>query len=62
MMYRLRDLSITVFLCARALAARMTYLELNVDSSYLDEYTAALFLPHTELSLFPSALAACRKP
>jgi uncharacterized 2Fe-2S/4Fe-4S cluster protein (DUF4445 family) len=36
------------------LADRMTYLELNVDPSYMDEYMAALFLPHTDLSRFPS--------
>ncbi|MFO7903424.1 MAG: ASKHA domain-containing protein [Planctomycetota bacterium] len=33
---------------------RMTYLELNTDPSYMDEYTAALFLPHTKSELFPS--------
>jgi uncharacterized 2Fe-2S/4Fe-4S cluster protein (DUF4445 family) len=36
------------------LADRMTYLELNVDPSYMDEYMAALFLPHTDLDRFPS--------
>jgi uncharacterized 2Fe-2S/4Fe-4S cluster protein (DUF4445 family) len=36
------------------LAHRMTYLELNTDSSYMDEYTGALFFPHTNLELFPS--------
>ncbi len=36
------------------LAHRMTYLELNTDSSYMDEYTGALFFPHTDLDLFPS--------
>jgi len=39
---------------ARELADRMTYLELNVDPSYMDEYVAALFLPHTDLSRFPT--------
>ncbi len=28
-------------------ARRMTYLELTTDPSYMNEYTAALFLPHT---------------
>lgn len=37
------------------LARRMTYVELNSDPGYMNEYTAALFLPHTDLSLFPSA-------
>ena len=37
------------------LADRITYLELNVVPSYMEEYTAALFLPHTDLSRFPTA-------
>ena len=36
------------------LARRMTYLELNTDPAYLEQYTGALFLPHTELASFPS--------
>lgn len=42
---------------ARALevAANITTLELTVEPRYFEEYTAALFLPHTDLSLFPSA-------
>ena len=32
----------------------MTYIELSTDPSYMDQYTAALFLPHTDLTLFPS--------
>lgn len=36
------------------LADRITYLELNVDPTYMDEYTAALFLPHTDMKRFPS--------
>ena len=37
-----------------SLANKMTYMELSTDPNYMDEYTAALFLPHTDLSLFPS--------
>jgi uncharacterized 2Fe-2S/4Fe-4S cluster protein (DUF4445 family) len=33
---------------------RMTYLELNTDPGYMDQYTAALFLPHTDAARFPS--------
>jgi uncharacterized 2Fe-2S/4Fe-4S cluster protein (DUF4445 family) len=40
------------------LANRMTYLELNVDPAYMNEYTAALFLPHTDIDRFPTARAA----
>ena len=36
------------------LARRMTYIELNTDTSYMDQYTGAMFLPHTEISRFPS--------
>ncbi len=32
----------------------MTYLELSADNSFFDEFSAALFLPHTDESLFPS--------
>jgi uncharacterized 2Fe-2S/4Fe-4S cluster protein (DUF4445 family) len=39
-------------------ARRMTYLELNVDPAYMSEYTAALFLPHTDIERFPSVKAA----
>jgi uncharacterized 2Fe-2S/4Fe-4S cluster protein (DUF4445 family) len=35
-------------------AQRMTYIELNAEPGYMNEYTASLFLPHTELNLFPS--------
>ena len=30
-------------------AAKMTYLELSADNTFMDEYTSALFLPHTDL-------------
>ncbi len=36
------------------LTQRITYVELSTDPGYMDQYTAALFLPHTDLSLFPS--------
>jgi len=32
----------------------MTYLELNIEPGYFNEYTGALFLPHTKKELFPS--------
>ncbi|HXP63075.1 MAG TPA: ASKHA domain-containing protein [Dongiaceae bacterium] len=37
-----------------ALARRLTYLELNTDPAYMEQYTGALFLPHTDPSRFPS--------
>jgi uncharacterized 2Fe-2S/4Fe-4S cluster protein (DUF4445 family) len=32
----------------------MTYLELNTEPGYFNEYTGSLFLPHTKKELFPS--------
>ncbi len=36
------------------IANRMTYMELSADNSFFDAFTAALFLPHTDISRFPS--------
>lgn len=36
------------------LARKITYFELSIDPSYMEEYIAALFFPHTDLSKFPS--------
>lgn len=36
------------------LATRMTYLELSAGNQFMDEFISALFIPHTDLSLFPS--------
>ncbi len=33
---------------------RITYLELNVNQEFMNRFSAAKFLPHTDLSLFPS--------
>lgn len=38
---------------ADEIAARITYCELSVMPAYMDEYTAAAFFPHTDLSRFP---------
>lgn len=40
------------------IAEKMTYIELNTDPSYMNEYTGALFLPHTQIDLFPSVRQA----
>ncbi|MGF7186707.1 uncharacterized 2Fe-2S/4Fe-4S cluster protein (DUF4445 family) [Desulfitispora alkaliphila] len=34
----------------------MTYLELSVGNVFMDEFVSALFLPHTDLSQFPSVV------
>lgn len=36
------------------IARKMTYFDLSTDPGYMDEYMAALFFPHTDLSKFPS--------
>ncbi len=36
------------------IAKNMTYLELSTVPSYMDEFVGACFLPHTDMSLFPS--------
>jgi uncharacterized 2Fe-2S/4Fe-4S cluster protein (DUF4445 family) len=36
------------------IAQRMTYVELSADNTFYESFTAALFLPHTEIALFPS--------
>ncbi len=38
----------------RAIAEKMTYVELSADNTFYDAFTAALFLPHTEINRFPS--------
>ncbi len=40
------------------IAGAMTYIELSADNSFYEAFTAALFLPHTDLSRFPSVAAA----
>lgn len=39
------------------IAERMTYRDLSADTSFMDEYVAALFLPHTDSERFPRAAA-----
>jgi uncharacterized 2Fe-2S/4Fe-4S cluster protein (DUF4445 family) len=36
------------------IASKMTYIDLSSDPHYMDAYLAALFLPHTDINLFPS--------
>ena len=42
----------------KEIASRMTYIELSADNSFYEAFMSALFLPHTDLSLFPSVVAA----
>jgi uncharacterized 2Fe-2S/4Fe-4S cluster protein (DUF4445 family) len=36
------------------IASKMTYLELSADNTFYDEFTKALFLPHTDMATFPA--------
>ena len=38
-------------------ASKMTYLELSADNTFYDQFTSALFLPHTDIERFPSVAA-----
>jgi uncharacterized 2Fe-2S/4Fe-4S cluster protein (DUF4445 family) len=43
------------------IAARMTYIELSADNSFYEAFTSALFMPHTEMSKFPTVEAALQR-
>ena len=45
---------------AEEIASRMTYVELSVSRSFMDEYMSALFLPHTDINQFPTVAALLR--
>ena len=36
------------------IAQKMTYIDLSSNNQFMDEYSSALFLPHTNVELFPS--------
>jgi len=39
---------------AEELASKITYFDLSVDPGYMEEYSQALFFPHTDLTKFPT--------
>lgn len=43
------------------LADSMTYINLSDEPEYMDRYTAALFIPHTDFSRFPSVMKRMEK-
>ncbi len=51
---RMALLSRHAFARADTLARQMTYFELSVNPKFMDEFVASLFLPHTDIDLFPS--------
>jgi len=46
---------------AEQIAKGMTYFDLMSYPGYMDEFIKANFLPHTDLSLFPSVRAVKRE-
>ncbi len=46
---------------AEDIASKMTYIELSVYGSFMDEYMSAMFLPHTDMKQFPTVDGLIRK-
>jgi uncharacterized 2Fe-2S/4Fe-4S cluster protein (DUF4445 family) len=42
---------------AEDIARKMTYIELSVSKSFMDEYVSGLFIPHTNIDAFPNVKA-----
>ncbi len=51
---RMALMSREAFDAAVELSRKITYVELSVGNDFMDEFVSAMFLPHTDLSLFPS--------
>jgi Uncharacterized metal-binding protein len=56
-----------VLLCREALveagelAAKMTYIELSLGNLFMEEFISAVFIPHTDLNLFPTVKNKVRR-
>lgn len=46
---------------AEEISKKMTYLELSVSRSFMDEYVSGLFIPHTNVDAFPSVKKLIKK-
>lgn len=57
---RMALLSNHAFEKAYEIAQKMTYFELSVNPDFMNEFIAALFLPHTDQQLFPSVMESIR--
>ncbi len=44
------------------IAHKLTYVELSADNRFYEQFTSALFLPHTDLAQFPSVAALVTTP
>ncbi|MEF9438662.1 MAG: ATP-binding protein [Candidatus Mariimomonas ferrooxydans] len=46
---------------AEKIAEKMTYIELSVSRSFMDEYVSGLFIPHTNIDTFPNVKKLLKK-
>jgi uncharacterized 2Fe-2S/4Fe-4S cluster protein (DUF4445 family) len=46
---------------AREICNKMTYVDFSSNNRYMDEFTSAMFLPHTDLKQFPSVVPRPQK-
>ncbi|PPD58933.1 ASKHA domain-containing protein [Dehalogenimonas etheniformans] len=51
---RLSSFSTELIEAGRSVASLVTNIELSENSSFMENYTASMFLPHTDVRLFPS--------
>jgi len=58
---RLAMLSSAALEKAEEIASKMTYIELSGDNTFFEQFTAATFLPHTDIELFPSVADKLRR-
>ncbi len=45
---------------AKEIAKKMTYIDLSLNPKFMNEYTSTLFLPHTNIDLFPTVKKFCK--
>ncbi len=46
---------------AEEISGKMTYIELSVSTSFMDEYVSGLFIPHTDIDSFPKVKEMMKK-
>jgi uncharacterized 2Fe-2S/4Fe-4S cluster protein (DUF4445 family) len=47
---------------AEDISRKMTYIELSVSKSFMDEYVSGLFIPHTNIDAFPGVKKLIKSP
>ena len=46
---------------AEKISKEMTYVELSVNNSFMDEYMSGMFIPHTNIDAFPNVKKLMKK-